>query len=76
MTMYIESSRPAPFGAVLIVKIVNFVDATVANLKAWNAARKTENTLRNLSNRQLEDIGMCRADIKFTSLDIATRQSF
>jgi uncharacterized protein YjiS (DUF1127 family) len=74
--MYIEPSRPVPFGAVFTVNVVNFVDATISNLMAWKAARKTENALRNLSNRQLEDIGMCRADIKFTSLNVATRQFF
>lgn len=76
MTMYIETSRPVPFGAEFSLKVVNFVDATVANVLAWKAARKTENELRNLSDRQLEDIGLMPGDIKKASLEVATRRYF
>lgn len=76
MTMYIETSRPVPFGAEFSLKVVNFVDATVANFLSWNAARKTEKALNSLSDRQLEDIGMYRGAIKTTSLDVATRRYF
>lgn len=30
----------------------------------WNARRETRNALNELTERQLEDIGMCRADIE------------
>ncbi|MCK0142348.1 DUF1127 domain-containing protein [Aliiroseovarius sp. F20344] len=30
---------------------------------AWNDARETRNALLKLTDRELEDIGLCRADI-------------
>lgn len=35
-----------------------------ANISAWNELRVTRNSLYKLSERQLEDIGMCRGDIE------------
>ncbi|TRW99481.1 DUF1127 domain-containing protein [Paracoccus sp. M683] len=34
-----------------------------ARFRSWNARRRTRGELNQLSERQLEDIGMCRADI-------------
>ncbi|MGH1576419.1 DUF1127 domain-containing protein [Planktotalea sp.] len=34
-----------------------------ASLMEWNDARQTRNALNKLSNRELEDIGLCRGDI-------------
>ncbi|MFV0301132.1 MAG: DUF1127 domain-containing protein [Paracoccus sp. (in: a-proteobacteria)] len=36
----------------------------VARFNAWNARRVTRNELNRLSERELEDIGLCRADIE------------
>ena len=36
----------------------------VGNLATWNDRRATRNSLRQLSTRQLEDIGLNRADIE------------
>lgn len=36
----------------------------VATVATWNDARQTRNALGKLSNRELEDIGLCRADIE------------
>ena len=35
----------------------------IARLAAWNHARRTRITLNKLSNRELDDIGLSRADI-------------
>ncbi|GHE92744.1 hypothetical protein GCM10016455_11000 [Aliiroseovarius zhejiangensis] len=35
----------------------------VATVTAWNDARMTRNALNKLSDRELDDIGLCRADI-------------
>lgn len=35
----------------------------VADLAAWNDARVTRNALSALTDRELEDIGLCRGDI-------------
>ncbi len=63
MALSETSLRAAPFGAVSIFRAVNFVAEPVAALSAWNNARKTRNALHALSNRELDDIGLCRADI-------------
>jgi len=35
----------------------------LGSLTTWNDSRMTRNTLSSLSNRELEDIGLTRADI-------------
>ncbi|MFC3570498.1 DUF1127 domain-containing protein [Paracoccus sp. TOH] len=35
-----------------------------ATLSAWNDARVTKNALSRLSDRELDDIGLCRGDIE------------
>jgi uncharacterized protein YjiS (DUF1127 family) len=60
-----ESSRAAPFGAISIFRAVQSVSETVTSFVAWNNARKTRNALYSLSSRELDDIGLCRADIDF-----------
>jgi len=64
MTMYIETASPVPFGAVFSLKVVNFIDTTIANFVVWNAARKTANALSKLSTSQLEDIGILPGDVR------------
>lgn len=65
----IETSRPVPFGAVSTFRIVNLFDKVLNNLVGAFFARKTEKALHNLSNAQLEDIGLVRANIQ----DVAQR---
>ena len=59
----IETSRPVPFGAVSTFRIVNVFDAFLGGIVGAYRAHKTEKTLRSLSNAQLEDIGLVRAQI-------------
>ena len=60
----IETSRAVPFGAVSTFRIVNLFDATFNSIvRAYNA-HKTEKALNGLSNAQLEDIGLERANIR------------
>lgn len=59
-----ETSRAAPFGAITVYRMVQSVAHTVEALKAWNSARITRKSLNRLSNRELDDIGLCRGDIE------------
>lgn len=59
-----ETTRPAPFGAISIFRLVTFVGDTYATVAAWNDARVTRNALGKLSDRELDDIGLCRGDIE------------
>ncbi len=41
----------------------NAVPGIAAMLQAWISARETRKALSRLSERELDDIGLCRADI-------------
>lgn len=60
----IETSRPVPFGAVSTFRIVNVFDAALNRIVNAYRARKTEQALHGLSNAQLTDIGLERAQIQ------------
>ncbi len=45
------------------VALENLWGEVVAYFHAWKIRRETRGALSELSERQLEDIGMCRADI-------------
>ncbi len=59
-----ESSRAAPFGAISIFRAVQNLSGAFASLSVWNDARVTRNSLGKLSDRELDDIGLCRGDIE------------
>jgi len=67
----IETSRPVPFGAVSTFRIVNLFDTVFGGLIGAYHAYKTEKTLRGLSNDQLEDIGLERAQIHTAAMRAA-----
>ena len=58
-----ETSRTAPFGAITVFHIVQSVSNFAAGFQAWNSGRVTRKALSKLSNRELDDIGLCRGDI-------------
>lgn len=60
----IETSRPAPFGAITTYRAVTALTSIFAMLGAWNDARVTRKALSKLSDRELDDIGLCRGDIE------------
>ncbi|MFT5799577.1 MAG: hypothetical protein ACI84R_003654 [Candidatus Azotimanducaceae bacterium] len=54
----------ASFGPTTVAaRISGIVHATIQAGVSWNDARMTRNSLSSLSNRELEDIGLTRADI-------------
>jgi uncharacterized protein YjiS (DUF1127 family) len=60
----IETSRAAPFGAITTYRAVNALSNVFGVLGAWNDARVTRKALAKLSDRELDDIGLCRGDIE------------
>ena len=60
----LDTTRPAGTVASAGGRITGFVSALVAAVAAWNDARMTRNALSRLSDRELDDIGLCRADIE------------
>lgn len=59
-----ETTRPAPFGAITTYRFVQTLDRTISLFAAWNDARATRKALSKLSDRELDDIGLCRGDIE------------
>ncbi|MGL6208208.1 MAG: DUF1127 domain-containing protein [Paracoccaceae bacterium] len=58
-----ELSRAAPLGAISIFRSVPVFGAVAASLSTWNDARLTRKALGRLSDRELDDIGLCRGDV-------------
>lgn len=61
----VETTRPAPFGAITTYRAINSLSNAVAVFSAWNDARITRKALSKLSDRELDDIGLCRGDLEF-----------
>jgi uncharacterized protein YjiS (DUF1127 family) len=59
----IETSRPAPFGAIATYRIVSALGRAAEAVTAWNDARVTRKALSKLSDHELDDIGLCRGDV-------------
>ena len=59
-----ETSRAAPSGAITVNRMIHSLGHSLEALKAWNSARITRKSLSRLSNRELDDIGLCRGDIE------------
>ena len=60
-----ETTRTAPFGAITTYRFIQFVGKVFTAVSDWNDARVTRSALEKLSDRELDDIGLCRGDIEF-----------
>lgn len=58
-----ETTRTAPFGAITTYRFIQFVGTAFAAFAEWNDARMTRAALDKLSDRELDDIGLCRGDV-------------
>ncbi len=60
----IETTRTAPLGAATTYRFISALTGVFTAFSAWNDARVTRNALARLSDRELDDIGLCRADLE------------
>lgn len=60
----LETSRAAPLGAISIFRLVQGFGGVFTTFGSWNDARMTRNALGKLSDRELDDIGLCRGDVE------------
>ncbi len=59
--MFVTSNADkVPLGAITILRVVNFVERTLALYQEWTLVRRTRNELLQLSDAQLDDIGLSR----------------
>ena len=59
-----ETTRTAPFGAISIFRLVQGFGSIGAAVSEWNDGRVTRKALSKLTDRELDDIGLCRGDIE------------
>ncbi len=60
----IDTHRQHGFGAGLFARPATAIWTLIASFRAWNDTRLTRASLRKLSDRELEDIGLCRGDVE------------
>ncbi|KIC18203.1 MULTISPECIES: DUF1127 domain-containing protein [unclassified Leisingera] len=53
----------APLGAVTVLRVVDAMTNVKTSIVEWYEARETRKALARLTDAQLDDIGMSRADI-------------
>jgi uncharacterized protein YjiS (DUF1127 family) len=62
-----ETPRPAPLDALTTYHFDQTLDRAFSQFAAWNDARVTRKALAKLTDRELDDIGLCRGDIEAIS---------
>ncbi|MGO4916189.1 DUF1127 domain-containing protein [Pseudogemmobacter sp. W21_MBD1_M6] len=59
-----DTTRPLATGSSFGSRLSKFVMNTFAAVATWNDARVTRSSLSKLTDRELDDIGLCRGDIE------------
>ena len=59
----LDTTRPVAAGALSGGRVSAVFTYAFATLSTWNDARITRKALGKLSDRELDDIGLCRGDI-------------
>ena len=60
----LNTTKAAPFGAIATFRAVRALEVVKDSFVGWNAKRNTYKQLNALSTRELEDIGVTRADVE------------
>lgn len=63
MAVY-DQTRPTMDGRTVQDRVNRLIPRLLGRAAAWNDARATRNALSRLSDRELDDIGICRGDIR------------
>ncbi|NDW46396.1 DUF1127 domain-containing protein [Ruegeria sp. PrR005] len=61
--MAYTTSTTAPLGAVTVLRVVDLFISAKDAVVSWNESRLTRKALSVLTDAQLDDIGLTRADI-------------
>lgn len=69
----VETTREAPFGAVAIFRVVEFIERAGKAVKAKFVADRTYRQLSKLTPAQLRDIGLGDHDLAAFASDVARR---
>lgn len=58
-----DTTRPLATGTVFGSRLSKFIMNAFAAVATWNDVRVTRSSLSKLTDRELDDIGLCRGDI-------------
>ncbi|HRW17112.1 MAG: DUF1127 domain-containing protein [Rhodobacteraceae bacterium] len=72
MSVY-EYKGAVPLGAITTFRLTNLVEEAIKAFQAWRISRATVGSLQRLSDRELSDIGLIRADIARVADQMAHR---
>lgn len=59
----LNTTKAAPFGAIATYRVINALETVKNSFNAWNVKRSTYKELSALTMRELDDIGITRADV-------------
>ncbi len=68
-----EYTRPAPFGAETVLKLVSGVERIMDEVRVMIHARQVYRSLKGLTPSQLSDIGLGEKDLMSSAREIARR---
>jgi len=60
---FLNTTKPAPFGAITTYRAIKALETVKTSFLSWSTKRNTYKQLSVLSTRELEDIGITRADV-------------
>jgi len=63
----LDTTRTLTGGSFMTGRLSSFINRTFGAAFAWNDARVTRRSLRNLSDAELDDIGLARGDIELVA---------
>ena len=63
----------APMGATAVYRTVTLLDRALTSVRQWMIANETAEGLHELSDRQLDDLGLLRANIDDVAANMARR---
>ena len=70
---YFVPTRSVPFGAISVHRVVAALYALPEAVDAWLKARETDKVLRQLTDRELDDIGLTRGMIEDAAHSMSAR---
>jgi len=70
---YFDPTRPAPFGALTVYRVVHVLDSLRMSYQDWRRARAAAKVLRQQADEQLDDMGFPRAYLGGLSRPIKRR---
>lgn len=70
----LEVVRPVPLGSVTTFHLVSFIERLAVNLANWRSSVATVRVLNDLSDEQLDDIGLIRGEIADMANRMAARR--